>query len=464
MRNLIVYRRRTVLQYKVWCYSLFIFLCCSPILAQAENIPQSQRSKKVVSEITPSLVRALEQQNLNLGSPIFIRIFKEEAELEVWVQGLESSTPTAFQLFKTYPICSFSGKLGPKLKTGDNQSPEGFYFVSAKQLNPWSRFHLSFNLGYPNRYDRFHNRTGSYLMVHGDCVSIGCYAMTDDNMEEIYTLAQAALQKEQPFFRVHIFPFRMTSDNMERHRQNSWFHFWENLKTGYDWFEEHKQPPNVEVSAQGRYVFDASQTIHTQSTRSSNDDIPLNNSPHGTEVNQPSVNGLSPFDLSQAALERTQHTVRYDGSYLSIQYPNGDVPPNIGVCTDVVIRAYRTLGIDLQQLVHEDMRAHFNLYPKNWGLKRPDTNIDHRRVPNLQTFFTRHGLSLSPSLVASHYLPGDLVTWMLPGNLPHIGIVVDKYTVDGTRPMIVHNIGQGPQLEDMLFDFQITGHYRFLPQ
>ena len=169
--------------------------------------------------------------------------------------------------------------------------------------------------------------------------------------------------------------------------------------------------------------------------------------------------------LVQAALERTEHQVRYDGRYLRIAYPNGDVPADIGVCTDVVIRSYRAVGVDLQQLVHEDMRADFDLYPSKriWGLTRPDSNIDHRRVPNLQTFFSRHGERLAISRQGSAYQPGDLVTWMLPGNLPHIGIVTDKHSTDGERPLIVHNIGAGPVLADMLFAYKITGHYRFTP-
>ncbi|WP_018969584.1 DUF1287 domain-containing protein [Rubritalea marina] len=169
--------------------------------------------------------------------------------------------------------------------------------------------------------------------------------------------------------------------------------------------------------------------------------------------------------LSEAAIERTEHTVRYDGSYHSIPYPNGDVPSHLGVCTDVIIRSYRTLGFDLQKLVHEDMKANFSAYPSKriWGLKRTDRNIDHRRVPNLQTFFTRHGKKLPVSQKASDYKAGDLVTWMLPGNLPHIGIVSHKKARSG-RPYIVHNIGSGPVLDDILFDYKITGHYHYAPE
>lgn len=169
--------------------------------------------------------------------------------------------------------------------------------------------------------------------------------------------------------------------------------------------------------------------------------------------------------LVVAAMERTQHQVTYDGRYVAIGYPNGDVPKEIGVCTDVVIRSYRHLGIDLQKLVHEDINAHFSEYPAKriWSQSRPDKNIDHRRVPNLQTFFRRHGQSLNVSQDPSNYLPGDLVTWMVNGNLPHIGIVVDRKSADGKRHLIVHNIGRGPKMEDRLFDFPITGHYRFKP-
>lgn len=165
--------------------------------------------------------------------------------------------------------------------------------------------------------------------------------------------------------------------------------------------------------------------------------------------------------LANAAVSLTNDYVVYDGSYRKISYPNGDVPKNIGVCTDVVIRAYRKLGTDLQKEVHEDMKASFSKYPKTWGLKTTDTNIDHRRVPNLQVFFTLNGNALPVTDKAADYKPGDIVTWMLPGNLPHIGIVVNKKSDDGKRYKIVHNIGGGQVMEDMLFDYTITGHYRY---
>jgi uncharacterized protein YijF (DUF1287 family) len=162
----------------------------------------------------------------------------------------------------------------------------------------------------------------------------------------------------------------------------------------------------------------------------------------------------------EAALEQTAERVTYDSAYRRIGYPGGDVASDRGVCADVVIRAYRRLGIDLQVEVHEDMRRAFRAYPKLWGLKRPDTNIDHRRVPNLQAFFKRAGAGIAVSTGPAAYLPGDLVTWTVPPHLPHIGIVTDRRSAAGV-PLVVHNIGRGPELEDMLFAFPITGHFRY---
>ncbi|MEO1487485.1 MAG: DUF1287 domain-containing protein [Bacteroidota bacterium] len=168
-----------------------------------------------------------------------------------------------------------------------------------------------------------------------------------------------------------------------------------------------------------------------------------------------------PISLSEAAIALTQQKVTYDPSYFSIAYPGGDVPSDKGVCTDVVIRAYRQLGIDLQKEVHEDMKANFSAYPNHWGLRSTDKNIDHRRVPNLMTFFKRSGAEKPISEKATDYLPGDVVSWQLSGGLTHIGIVVDRKSRDGKRHLIVHNIGAGQVLEDCLFDYKIIGHYRF---
>ncbi len=165
--------------------------------------------------------------------------------------------------------------------------------------------------------------------------------------------------------------------------------------------------------------------------------------------------------LSSAALELTKDEVVYDPAYFRISYPNGDVPKGKGVCTDVVIRAYRKLGIDLQKEVHEDMKANFSIYPKIWGLKRPDKNIDHRRVPNLMRFFERHGTVKKKSKNAKDYVPGDIVCWNLGGGTTHIGLVVNKKSADNQRYLIVHNIGGGQNLDDCLFDFRIIGHYTY---
>lgn len=164
--------------------------------------------------------------------------------------------------------------------------------------------------------------------------------------------------------------------------------------------------------------------------------------------------------LVDAAIAQTRSAVSYDGSYRRIPYPGGDVPESVGVCTDVVIRAYRRIGIDLQVKVHEDMTRAFRTYPQRWGMAGPDANIDHRRVPNLQMFFKRAGAELPVTREAESYRSGDLVTWMLPRNLPHIGIVTGQKTRAGT-PLIVHNIGRGPEVEDVLFSYPITGHYRY---
>jgi uncharacterized protein len=165
--------------------------------------------------------------------------------------------------------------------------------------------------------------------------------------------------------------------------------------------------------------------------------------------------------LAKAAEALTKDFVIYDPAYVKIDYPGGDVPSHIGVCTDVVIRAYRKLGIDLQREVHEDMKAHFHLYPKHWGLTKPDPNIDHRRVPNLMTYFGRFGTTKPKSEKPEDYLPGDIVCWNLGGGTTHIGVVSSQKSKDGKRPLIVHNIGYGQVLDDMLFDFKIIGHYSF---
>ena len=165
--------------------------------------------------------------------------------------------------------------------------------------------------------------------------------------------------------------------------------------------------------------------------------------------------------LSKAAIELTKQRVTYNPEYFKISYPKGDVPQQFGVCTDVVIRAYRLMGIDLQKLVHQDMEKNFNRYPQNWGLKAPDSNIDHRRVPNLMVFFKRFGKELPMSTNAKDYLPGDIVCWKVGTAYLHIGLLVDFYDKDNATPYAVHNIGAGQVMENMLFKYKIIGHYRY---
>ncbi|MCO4773609.1 MAG: murein L,D-transpeptidase [Deltaproteobacteria bacterium] len=215
----------------------------------AAEVPSSARSRTAVTRATPAVEEALQEQGLALGSPVFLRILKEEETLEVWVQ----KDGGGYELFRSYPICTFSGTLGPKTKQGDLQAPEGFYFVTPGRLNPASSFHLSFNLGYPNAFDRAHARTGDYLMVHGACASIGCYAMTDPVIEDLWVLMDAAYRQGQPFVRVHAFPFAMTEENLASHAASEHAAFWEQLAVGWQAFERTKVPPNVEVRNK-RYV------------------------------------------------------------------------------------------------------------------------------------------------------------------------------------------------------------------
>ncbi len=203
---------------------------------------------------TPDLARLdarLKAAGIEPGAPVYLRVFKLESELELWVEK-----DGRFELFATYPMCMWSGRLGPKLKEGDGQAPEGFYTVSKEALNPNSRMHLSFNLGFPNVYDRGKGRTGSFLMVHGGCSSIGCYAVTDAVVDEIWKFVTAALDNGQTRIPVHAFPFRMTERNLRLRKGDKWSDFWTDLKQGYDLFETDKVPPVVSV-CDGRYVFEA---------------------------------------------------------------------------------------------------------------------------------------------------------------------------------------------------------------
>ncbi|WP_208976350.1 L,D-transpeptidase family protein [Polycladidibacter hongkongensis] len=202
--------------------------------------------------VSSALKRRMEKLDMAANAPIFIRIFKEESELEIW----KKTRSGKYAKLETYEICKWSGKLGPKFKEGDRQAPEGFYEVTPGRMNPNSSYYLSFNLGFPNKYDRAHGRTGSHLMVHGACSSRGCYAMTDEQIADIYALGRDAFFGGQRKFQVQAFPFHMTAQNMARHRHNKHYKFWQMLKEGSDHFEITKTPPKVEV-CEGRYVFNA---------------------------------------------------------------------------------------------------------------------------------------------------------------------------------------------------------------
>ena len=205
--------------------------------------PSSALADAAIARVHDRLEMELSERQLSFGAPIFVQILKQENELRLFIQ-LDSAD---YDLFRTYPICAWSGDLGPKLKEGDGQSPEGFYTVGPGQMNPNSSYHLSFNLGFPNAYDRVNGRTGSFLMVHGKCASIGCYAMTDPVIEEIWALMSGAFDGGQLSVPVHIFPFAMTEENLSQYQDEQWVEFWKGLKPAWDAFELTKSPPGIKV-------------------------------------------------------------------------------------------------------------------------------------------------------------------------------------------------------------------------
>ena len=221
----------------------------TPVTCLGED--SNQLPTRATKELPPELLSLLRQKKMPKHSPILVRIFKEEAELEVWKQD----TTGRFQILKTYPICRWSGDLGPKLQEGDRQAPEGFYTVTPKLMHPNSNFHLAINIGYPNSFDKANNRDGSLIMIHGDCWSIGCYAMTDEQISEIYSLARDSFLGGRPSFQVQVYPFRLTPANLARHRNNPNLAFWKMLKIGNDHFETTHLEPKVNVCDR-LYVFD----------------------------------------------------------------------------------------------------------------------------------------------------------------------------------------------------------------
>src|SRR5476649_736496 len=219
--------------------------CDSDEISLANNAKANQ-------PVSLKLIAAMAEKDMDLQSPMLVRLFKQEAELEVWKQDRSGR----FALLKTYPICRWSGDLGPKVREGDRQAPEGFYSISPGQMNPQSAYYLSFNTGYPNAFDRSLGRTGSELMVHGDCSSRGCYAMTDEQIAEIYSLGRESFFGGQKSFQFQAYPFKMTPTNMAKHRNNPNMAFWKMIKEGYDHFEVTRQEPKVDF-CEKKYVFDA---------------------------------------------------------------------------------------------------------------------------------------------------------------------------------------------------------------
>lgn len=240
-------------------WSLLACLALAACSSPPPPPPKPVQAEPMLDPVARNVKERLEQRGFRWGAPLYLRIFKTENVLEAWVQKEGGH----YELYQRFPICVYSGELGPKLRQGDKQSPEGFYKVGLKALNPNSQYHLSFNLGYPNAYDRAHGYTGNYLMVHGDCVSVGCYAMGDRQIEEIYTLVGISLQYGQKEVPVHIFPFHLTTENMIRYGGHRWASFWQMLKPGYDYFESYRYPPVVDV-VNKRYEVNYEKTAQQQ--------------------------------------------------------------------------------------------------------------------------------------------------------------------------------------------------------
>jgi murein L,D-transpeptidase YafK len=234
--------------WRVWAASAALAASVALSGCQTEGIDLA----RAMTPLSPRMLALFDEKGMSKESPILARIFKEESELEIWKQD----NTGRFALLKSYPICRWSGELGPKIQQGDRQAPEGFYTITPGQMNPNSSYYLSFNMGYPNAFDRAHGRTGSQLMVHGDCSSAGCYAMTNEQIAEIYALARESFFGGQQAFQVQAYPFRMTALNMAKHRNNPHFAFWKMLKQGYDHFEVSRLEPKVSV-CEKHYVFDA---------------------------------------------------------------------------------------------------------------------------------------------------------------------------------------------------------------
>ncbi|MCL2790269.1 MAG: murein L,D-transpeptidase [Desulfobulbus sp.] len=235
----------------LFCSLLAIVAFCCAQLAGGAEPPTTPKANQLMAQAGSKIQQELRDKGFVLGQPIFVRIFKFTGMLEVWMDK-----GRGFELFKSYRVCTYSGFLGPKVNEGDGQAPEGFYSVSAEQMRPNSSYHLAFDVGYPNEFDTAKNRTGGLIMVHGNCQSVGCFAMTDGRIEEIYLLAHEALRKGQERFAVHIFPFALTPLNLKKFAASPWSKFWQTLEPGYTAFEQSKRVPEISVH-NGEYVMAA---------------------------------------------------------------------------------------------------------------------------------------------------------------------------------------------------------------
>ena len=233
---------KAILSYLVLFYGLIISGYAAPL-------KENGKSKEITLKVKKKLEANLREQGFKWGLPVFIRIYKDPALLEIWLKKHDH-----FVFFKSYKICRFSGKLGPKLQEGDMQAPEGFYRIYPEQLNPWSSYHLAVNIGYPNRFDQENHHTGNNIMIHGNCASVGCFAMTDGQMEEIYVMIQEGLKGgKQKFIPIHIFPFPPTPENLEAVADLPWINFWRKLAVGFEFFQLTRIPPVI-ISSQGDYL------------------------------------------------------------------------------------------------------------------------------------------------------------------------------------------------------------------
>lgn len=329
------------------------FLSTTLLLAACQNAADRGDSTRHLKPISSKALTELEAKGMTKTSPILLRVFKQESELEVWKETKQGN----YALFKTYPICKWSGELGPKVKEGDRQAPEGFYNITPAQMNPKSQYYLAFNIGFPNKFDQSYGRYGSHLMVHGDCSSRGCYAMTDEAIAEIYALARDSFEGGQKGFQLQAYPFRMTAKNMARHRNNPNMPFWKNLKEGNDHFETSKLEPKIEV-CERKYVFNAeistaySAPVQMQSKNSDPKNSDTKNSDPWTglktasQVNQSQRVASLPSEVATPRIERTSFSASEKCPVYSVHPSVAPLVQSKQANDDKEIASLITYGID----------------------------------------------------------------------------------------------------------------------